>query len=117
MSERSILSFKPALRLEWQGQDGQNETEQPDSSASLGDSITSSTQIGFRYTHWYFRRQIPADVRAILKKLPKSQRPANWYRTHISISLKTADPRPANRQRWSRSWGDNTSDMRKDPSL
>src|SRR4030088_1830014 len=57
MSERSILSLKPALRLEWQGQDGQNETEQPDSSASLGDSITSSTQIGFRYTHWYFRRQ------------------------------------------------------------
>jgi hypothetical protein len=41
--------------------------------------------------NWYFRRQIPADVRAILEKLPKSQRPANWYRTHISISLKTPD--------------------------
>lgn len=38
--------------------------------------------------NWYFRRQIPADVRAILAKLPKSQRPANWYRTHISISLR-----------------------------
>lgn len=25
--------------------------------------------------NWYFRRQIPADVRAILEKLPKSQRP------------------------------------------
>ena len=41
--------------------------------------------------NWYFRRQIPADVRAILEGLPKSQRPVNWYRTHISISLKTAD--------------------------
>src|ERR1700682_686180 len=29
------------------GQDGQNETEQPDHSASLGDSITSSTRIRF----------------------------------------------------------------------
>jgi hypothetical protein len=47
MSERSILSLKPALRLEWRGQDGQNETEQLDHSASLGDSITSSTRIGF----------------------------------------------------------------------
>jgi hypothetical protein len=47
MSERSILSLKPALRLEWQGQDGQNETEQPDHSASLGDSVTSSTRIRF----------------------------------------------------------------------
>jgi hypothetical protein len=27
--------------------DGQNETKQPDHSASLGDSITSSTRIGF----------------------------------------------------------------------
>lgn len=41
--------------------------------------------------NWYFRRQIPADVRALLEKLPKAQRPRNWYRTHISISLKTAD--------------------------
>jgi hypothetical protein len=28
MSERRILGFKPALRLECQGQDGQDETEQ-----------------------------------------------------------------------------------------
>src|SRR6266403_422326 len=42
-----VLSFKPQLRLECRGQDGQNETEQPDHSASLGDSITSSTQITF----------------------------------------------------------------------
>src|ERR1700726_131223 len=47
MSKHRVLSFKPQLRLEWRGQDGQNETEQPDHSASLGDSITASTQIRF----------------------------------------------------------------------
>jgi hypothetical protein len=47
MSKHRILSLKPQLRHEWQAQDGQNETEQPDHSASLGDSITSSTRIGF----------------------------------------------------------------------
>src|SRR5947208_13568017 len=47
MSKHRVLSFKPQLRLEWRGQDGQNETEQPDHSASLGDFITSSTQIRF----------------------------------------------------------------------
>jgi hypothetical protein len=47
MSKHRILSFKPQLRLEWRGQDGHHETEQPDRSASLGDSITASTQIGF----------------------------------------------------------------------
>src|SRR5712664_420075 len=45
MSKHRVLSFKPQLRLEWRGQDGQNKTEQPDHSASLCDSITSSTQI------------------------------------------------------------------------
>src|ERR1700686_3841972 len=45
MSKHRVLSFKPDLRLEWRGQDGQNETEQSDHSASLGDSITSSTRI------------------------------------------------------------------------
>src|SRR3984893_4928076 len=45
MSKHRILSFKLKLRLEWRVQDGQNETEQPDHSASLGDSITSSTRI------------------------------------------------------------------------
>src|ERR1700730_6488655 len=47
MSKHRVLSFKPHLRLEWRGQDGQSETEQPDHSASLGDSIRSSTRIGF----------------------------------------------------------------------
>jgi hypothetical protein len=47
MSKHRVLGFKPQLRLEWRGQDGQNETEQPDHSASLGDSIAASTQIRF----------------------------------------------------------------------
>jgi hypothetical protein len=47
LSKHRVLSFKPQLRLEWRGQDGQNETEHPDHSATLGDSITSSTQIRF----------------------------------------------------------------------
>src|SRR5258708_20191313 len=47
MSKHRVLSFKPQLRLEWRGQDGQSETEQPDHSASLGDSIAPSTRIGF----------------------------------------------------------------------
>jgi hypothetical protein len=47
MSKHRVLSFKPQLRLEWRGQDGQNETEQPDHSANLGDSITASTRIRF----------------------------------------------------------------------
>src|SRR5271168_2814703 len=47
MSKHRVLSLKPQLRLEWRGQDGQNETEQPDHSASLSDSITASTRIRF----------------------------------------------------------------------
>src|SRR5229473_8012828 len=47
MSKHRVLSLKSNLRLEWGGQDGQNETEQPDHSASLGDSITASTPIRF----------------------------------------------------------------------
>ena len=47
MSEHRILRLKPALRLERRGQHCQNETEQPDHSTNLGDSITSSTGIRF----------------------------------------------------------------------
>jgi hypothetical protein len=46
-SKHRVLSFKPQLQIEWRGHDGQNETEQPNHSASLGDSITSSTRIRF----------------------------------------------------------------------
>src|ERR1700738_831345 len=42
MSKHRVLSLQPYLRLEWRGQDGQNETEQPDHSASLSDSIAAS---------------------------------------------------------------------------
>jgi hypothetical protein len=52
MSKHRVLSFKPQLRLEWRGQDGQNETEQPDHSAGLGDSITASTRIRFSVHRW-----------------------------------------------------------------
>lgn len=37
--------------------------------------------------NWYFRLKMPADVQAILGKLPKAQRPRNWYRSEIMISL------------------------------
>jgi hypothetical protein len=47
MSKHRVLSLKPQLRLEWRGQNGENETEQPDHSACLGDSIASSTRIRF----------------------------------------------------------------------
>src|ERR1700722_6708727 len=47
MAKDRVLSFKPHRRLEWRGQDGHNEKEQPNHSASLGDSITSSTRIRF----------------------------------------------------------------------
>jgi hypothetical protein len=42
MSKHRVLSFETCLRLEWRSQDGQSEPEQPDHSASLGDSITAS---------------------------------------------------------------------------
>jgi hypothetical protein len=42
MSEHRVLDFKPQLRLEWRGQDGQSEAEQPDYPANLGNSITAS---------------------------------------------------------------------------
>jgi len=51
MSKHCVLGFKPHLRLERRGQHGQNETEQPDHSASLGDSITSSTSDKVFGTH------------------------------------------------------------------
>jgi hypothetical protein len=47
VSKHRVLSFKPQLRLEWQGQDGQKETEQPDHFASLSDSTSSSTRMRF----------------------------------------------------------------------
>ncbi len=50
--------------------------------------------------NWYYRRTIPADIRPILLKRPKERRPRGWYRTHISISLGTADRAAANTLSW-----------------
>jgi hypothetical protein len=47
MSKYRVLSLKPQLRLERRGHDGQSETEQPDHSTSLGDSITSANRMRF----------------------------------------------------------------------
>jgi hypothetical protein len=47
VSKHSVLSFKPQLRLEWRAQGGQDETEYPDHSSSLDDSVASSTRIRF----------------------------------------------------------------------
>src|ERR1700678_3336915 len=60
MSKHRVLSLKPQLRLERRGQDGQNETEQPDHPASLGDSVALSTRIGFSvHTGWIFNQIHP----------------------------------------------------------
>jgi hypothetical protein len=40
MSENRILRLKPALRLEWRGQHGQNKPNQRDHRANLADSVT-----------------------------------------------------------------------------
>jgi hypothetical protein len=68
LSKHRVLSFKPQLRPEWRGQDGQSETEQPDHFASLGDSITSSTRI--RFSVHTGPRQIA--VRAVYKIPPRT---------------------------------------------
>ncbi|MGY4511365.1 DUF6538 domain-containing protein [Bradyrhizobium sp. USDA 3650] len=41
--------------------------------------------------NWYYRRAIPADVQHVLHDRPQDSRPEGWYRTHISISLRTSD--------------------------
>ena len=51
MPKHRALSLKPHLQLDWRGQDGQDETQKPDHSASLGDSITSSTRMRVFGTH------------------------------------------------------------------
>src|SRR5260221_13627645 len=63
MSKHHVLSSKPQLRLEWRGQDGQNETEQPDHSANLGDSVTSSTRIRFSVHTAYHSAATPLAMR------------------------------------------------------
>src|ERR1700693_5931435 len=57
VSKHSVLSFKPQLRLEWRAQGGQDETEYPDHSSSLDDSVASSTRIRFSVHTGGVRRQ------------------------------------------------------------
>src|SRR5258706_8603944 len=47
MAEHRIPRFKPQLRLEWRGQDGQSETEQRDHRTNLADSVTRNLRIRF----------------------------------------------------------------------
>ena len=47
MPKYRVLSLQPHPRLEWRGQDGEDETQKPDHSTSLGDSVTPSTRIRF----------------------------------------------------------------------
>src|SRR5215510_9657815 len=47
MPKHRVLSLKPHLRFDWRGQDGQDETQKPDHSVSLGLSSASSTRIRF----------------------------------------------------------------------
>ena len=48
MSEHRILSLKPAFRLEWRGQNGQDEAEQSERDPQmLGDSFHQSMRIRF----------------------------------------------------------------------
>src|SRR5260370_12723301 len=70
MSKHRVLSLKPQLRLEWRGQDGQNETEQPHHSASLGDSIPASTQIRFS-VHTGTRNSTRSQARATQRHSPE----------------------------------------------
>jgi hypothetical protein len=69
MSKHRVLSLKPHLRLEWRGQDGQDETQKPDHSASLGDSVTSSTRIEFSvHTGLHIAGKLCKDLIADLDK-------------------------------------------------
>src|SRR3979411_1962159 len=79
MSKHRVLSFKPQLRLEWRGQDGQNETEQPDHSASLGDSITASTRIRFSVHTPPYTRSLRATQRSPDEAWPDRKRPIGAY--------------------------------------
>jgi hypothetical protein len=63
MSQHRVLGFKLQLRLEWRGQDGQSEAEQPDHPASLGDSNAASHSDQVFGTHKTFNRNSPVGPR------------------------------------------------------
>ena len=55
MPKHRVLSSKPQLRLEWRGQDGQNETEQSDQLRRFHCGINSDKVFG---THTFCNRAI-----------------------------------------------------------
>jgi len=72
MSKHRVLGFKPQLRLEGRGQDGQNEPEQPDHSANLGDSIPASTRMRFSVHTPVRQRTDLWSLRIVVDKSAKS---------------------------------------------
>jgi hypothetical protein len=86
MSKHRVLHLKPQLRLEWRGQDGKSETEQPDHSTSLGDSITSSTRISFSVHTGgtgMMKLDALADEHHRADLLADSERDADYFRPQI----------------------------------
>jgi hypothetical protein len=69
MSKYRILNLKPAVRLEWRGQNGQNEADQCYHCANLADSVTWWTRIwfsvhtAFAEIEVFFRRCVVAGQR------------------------------------------------------
>ena len=68
------------------------------SAASMVLRMASPTKRKGSNNH-YFRKNIPADVKRILARLPRERRPRCWYRDTIWISLRTPDPALA-KARW-----------------
>ena len=79
MSQRRVLGFKPQLRLEWRGQDGQSEAEQPDHPASLGDSNAASHSNQVFGTHSFLLN--PTDLAMLLSVMAGYDR-----RTPLSLT-------------------------------
>jgi SAM-dependent methyltransferase len=93
--EARVLNFLPQLRLEWRGQDGQNQTEQPEHSASFGYSITSLTQIRFSV-------HTPRSNHASADKITTGEGMPNSKRLMIRILRFAARPLPAEMRDWAR---------------
>ena len=71
MSERRILCLKPALRLEWRGQDGQDEAEQSEHRPlTLGDSVSYSMWMRFSVHTGICMRMLPTEA-SISKRLDR----------------------------------------------
>src|ERR1700730_12114293 len=64
MSERSILSLKPDLRLERRGQHGQDKPDEPDHRDNLADYSLNKPELGFRAT------QVPLDTHLVSVPMP-----------------------------------------------